>query len=60
VKRSTSAVEELMRNCEARLLTAKLDTFAEELAKKHPESLALAVLKARAEEDAVFSAVNYG
>jgi len=54
VKRSTSAVEELMRNCEARLLAVKLDTFAEELAKKHPESLASAVLKERAEEDAVF------
>ena len=48
------AVEELVRKWEARALTMKMDVFAEEIAKKHPESVASAVLKARAEEDEVF------
>jgi len=48
------AVEELVRKWETRSLTSKMDTFAEEIAKKHPESVASAVLKARAEADEVF------
>ena len=46
-----SAVEDMVRRWEIMSLNAKMDTFAEQIAKRHPESVSEAVLKAREEED---------
>ncbi|MDI6886627.1 MAG: hypothetical protein QMD22_09900 [archaeon] len=48
------AVEDMVRRWETLSLNAKMDAFAEEIAKRHPESVSTAVLKARSEEDEVF------
>ena len=42
-----------MRRWEILELNTKMDKFAEQIAKKHPESVAEAVLKAREEEDKI-------
>jgi len=46
-----SAVEEKVRRWEILKLNTRMDEFAERIAKKRPESVAEAVLKARVEED---------
>ena len=46
-----SAVEEKVRRWEILKLNTRMDKFAERIAKKRPESVAEAVLKARVEED---------
>ena len=45
-----SAVEDMVRRGEILELNTKMDKFAERIAKKHPESVSEAVLKAREEE----------
>ena len=42
-----------MRRWEILELNTKMDKFAEQIAKKHPESVSEAVLKAREEEDEI-------
>ena len=48
-----SAVEDMVRRWETLELNKKMDKFAEQIAKKHPERVSEAVLKAREEEDEI-------
>jgi len=48
-----SAVEDMVRRWETLELNKKMDNFAEQIAKKHPERVSEAVVKAREEEDEI-------
>lgn len=48
-----SAVEDMIRRWETQELTTGMDKFAEDISRKHPDSVSEAVLRAREEEDEI-------